>query len=282
MKILFIGGDKRMSCAADALSVTHTVQRLELGEHPLPDGKFAAVVLPLPLNKEPLDFNVIKRYADERAIILAGGENSALTEFCDRNGFALVNYFAEETLTLKNAALTAEAACVILAQSTDGALLGSETLITGYGRIARLLAYRLAANGSAVTIAARRAEQRTAAELDGFSAVRPEDIENALGGADFIANTAPCAMFTENALAKAKSGAVFIELATLPDQPTKPLAESRGIQYIYAPGLPGRHSPKAAGEAVAETVRGIIENPQIAQHSRNTALLRAQKHTAQL
>lgn len=255
MKILFIGGDKRMKYAADALSVMYDVRRL--GE-PLPGEKFGAVVLPLPLNKEPLDFNAITRYADEHALILAGGENSALTELCDRNGHTLVNYFAEESLTLKNAALTAEAACALLSQSTEGALLGSKTLITGYGRIAGLLANRLAANGSAVTIAARRREQRTAAELDGFSAVRPEDIRGILDGIDFIANTVPNALFTENALAKAKSGAVFIELATLPDQPTKPLAESRGIHYIYAPGLPGRCSPKAAGEAIAETVRTLI------------------------
>ncbi|MDE7361182.1 MAG: NAD(P)-binding domain-containing protein [Oscillospiraceae bacterium] len=258
MKILFIGGDKRMSYAADTLSAMHDVQRLGLGDYPLPEGKFGAVVLPLPLNKEPIDFNAITRYADNHTVVLAGGENSALTDICARNGFPLVNYFADETLTLKNAALTAEAACTLLAQSTEGALLGSKTLITGYGRIARLLAYRLAANGSVVTIAARRAEQRTAAVLDGFSSIPTEEIADALTDVDFIANTVPFALFTENALAKAKSGAVFIELATLPDQPSKPLAESRGINYIYAPGLPGKHSPKAAGEAIAETIQEII------------------------
>ncbi len=177
-----------------------------------------------------------------------------LTEMCAENGYIFVNYFAEEALILKNAALTAEAASALLSQSTDGALLGSRSLITGYGRIGRMLAYRLAANGSSVTIAARRAEQRTAAELDGFSSVNISDIGDALGNIDFIANTVPCALFNAEHFSAMKSSAVFIELATLPEQSSKPLAESHGIQYIYAPGLPGKHSPIAAGEAIAETI----------------------------
>ncbi len=269
MRILFIGGDKRMNYAADRLSAEHTVERMGLGDFPLPDGKFGAIVLPLPLTRngsdiaaplsdKPLPFDFINGYADKDAFIFAGGECSALTGLCAENGFTLVNYFAEESLTLKNAALTAEAACALLSQSTDGALLGSRTLITGYGRISRLLAYRLAANGSAVTIAARRAEQRTLAELDGFTAVHTGQTVEVIGRFDFIANTVPHELFTAADFEKAKRGAVFIELASLPDQPSKPLAENAGVQYIYAPGLPGKYSPKSAGEAIADTITDIL------------------------
>lgn len=269
MRILFIGGDKRMNYAADRLSAEHGAERLGAGGYPLPEGRFEAVVLPLPLTgngrdilaplfDKPLEFDIISRFAAENALVLAGGECPALTELCAANGYAFVNYFADEALTLKNAALTAEAACALLSQSTDGALLGSSALITGYGRIARLLAYRLAANGSAVTVAARRAERRAAAELDGFTAVPTADIVKAAASADFIANTVPSALFTGKHFAGMKDGAVFVELATLPEQPSKPLAESRGIHYIYAPGLPGKCSPKAAGEAIADTVAAIL------------------------
>ncbi|MCM1165962.1 MAG: hypothetical protein NC299_07725 [Lachnospiraceae bacterium] len=262
MKILFIGGDKRTEYAAKKLSAEYDVERFDEKTR----GRFGAVVLPLPLTKNgadifaplsdsPLPFGVIAQYAENNAVILAGGECPALSEICAENGYTLVNYFAEEALTLKNAALTAEAACVMLSLSTEGALLGSRSLITGYGRIGRMLAYRLAANGSSVTIAARRTEQRTAAELDGFSAVGLPNIGCVLGDMDFIANTAPSALFTAEHFSAIKNSAVFIELATLPGQPSKALADARKIKYIYAPGLPGKHSPKAAGEAVAETVR---------------------------
>ncbi len=249
-----------MNYAAERLSAEYEVE--QFGEKT--QGRFSAVVLPLPLTRNgreilaplsdsPLEFGIITRLADKNAMIFAGGECAVLTEMCAKSGYIFVNYFAEEALILKNA-LTAEAASALLSQSTDGALLGSSSLITGYGRIGRMLAYRLAANGSSVTIAARRAEQRTAAELDGFSSVNISDIGDALGNIDFIANTVPCALFNAEHFSAMKSSAVFIELATLPEQSSKPLAESHGIQYIYAPGLPGKHSPRAAGEAIAETI----------------------------
>lgn len=264
MEILFIGGDKRMNYAADLISAEHTVWRLGLGDFPKPRGKYNMIVLPLPLTKNgreifaPLsdttpDFDMITQFADKNALILAGGECPALTDICNDNGYTLFNYFAEESLTLKNAALTAEAACALLSQSTDGSLLGSETLITGYGRIARYLARQLAAHGSLVTIAARRSEQRMQAELDGFSAVHTEKIGDA-ARFDFIANTVPSAVFTAEHFSAMKRGAVFTELATLPEQPSKPLADMYGIKYIFAPGLPGKYSPKAAGEAIAEVI----------------------------
>jgi len=273
MKILFIGGDKRMNYAADSLSEEHTVCRLGLGELAAPGERFGVVVLPLPLTKNgseiaaplsdmPLPFDIINDFADKNAAVLAGGECSALTALCGENSYTFVNYLAEESLTLKNAALTAEAACALLSQSTVGALLDSQTLITGYGRISRLLAYRLVANGSAVTIAARRTEQRTAAELDGFSAIRIEDIGNVMPQFDFIANTVPHELFTDADFAKAKRGAAFIELASLPAQPSKPLAENYEIQYVYAPGLPGKYSPKAAGKFIADTVTQILSQKQ--------------------
>lgn len=265
MEILFIGGDKRMNYAADMLSAEHTVWRLGLGDRPAPSGKYNTIVLPLPLSKngreisaplsdKPLDLTAITRFADENALILAGGECPVLTDICSDNGYTFFNYFADEALTLKNAALTAEAACTLLSQSTDGSLLDSETLITGYGRIARYLARQLAAHGSHVTIAARRSEQRMQAELDGFSTVHTEKIGDVAARFDFIANTVPNAIFTADHFSAMKRSAVFIELATLPEQPSKPLAEMCGIKYIFAPGLPGKHSPKAAGAAIAEVI----------------------------
>lgn len=272
MRALFIGGDLRMSCAAEKLSETHLVERLGLGEAPLPEGKFDMIVLPLPLTKNgkdifaplsenTLSFSVIKQYAAENSVIFAGGECPRLNEICAEGPYKQVNYFAEESLTLKNAALTAEAACALLSQSTDGALLGSKTLIAGYGRIARFLAARLRANGSAVTIAARRGEQRALAELDGFSAVPITRVLGVINDFDFIANTVPFGVFDEEHFLKMRVRSVFMELASLPEQPARAFAERFAVKYIHAGGLPGRYSPKAAGEAVAQVVAELSAKP---------------------
>ena len=274
MRVLFIGGDKRMSCAAERLAEPLYTERLGQGDIPAPEGKFDVIVLPLPLTKngsdifaplseKTLPFEIITEYAAENAVVFAGGECAALTQLCETRSYKLVNYFASEALTLKNAALTAEAAVALLSQSTDGALLDSSVLITGYGRIARFLAARLKAFGCDVTVAARREEQRVTARLDGFAAIPVDEIISVLEKFDHIANTAPGALFFEREFSKMRRSCVFMELASLPEEPTRSLAAKYGIKYIFASGLPGKYSPEAAGRYIADEISGCLKILQI-------------------
>lgn len=260
MRILCIGGDRRMAYAADYLNA----QRLFLGDYPEPSGKFDAIVLPLPLTKDgesissPLSgtsvtFNIILQYAQQNALIFAGGTCASLEKICDEHNFPLINYFAGEPLQLKNAALTAEAAAAILSQNGDGALLGADILITGYGRIARFLAKYLKTLGSRITIAARNPASRAAALLDGFSAV---DINEMNSGFDYAVNTAPAHIFEEDFFER--FGGAFMELATLDGEREKLLCGKNGAKYISAKGLPGKHFPKTAGKFIAQEVKATL------------------------
>lgn len=259
MKYLFIGGDKRMRYAARLLSA----DRLFMGNYPEPSGKYPAVVLPVPLPKSaesipaPLEdtavsFDVILQYAENGAVIFAGGACEKLKSFCAEKGFLFADYFACESLTLKNAALTAQAAVVILSQSGERAVLGSRALITGYGRIAKYLARYLRELGAGVCAAARSPAQRAAARLDGFDAVEPDCLDEKAGQLDCVFNTAPAHIFGEKFFDEFNG--VYIELATLDGEREKALCESRGIKYIRAGGLPGKHFPETAGKFIAEEI----------------------------
>lgn len=272
MRLLFVGGDARMEYAAKRLSQNHEIHELVKFGEPL-GGHFDAVVLPLPLTKDgaavfaprfgsPLTFEALfeeaGEAADEHTLVLAGGETAALTELCERRGFALENYFAQGTLTLRNAALTAEAALCLLSQSGDGALLGSKVLVAGSGRIAVFLAERLRACQSAVTLAARDPDKRELLRLRGFDAVALEELPDKLSGFEYIANTIPAPIFDEALFSKMRENAVFTELATLPEEPCRTFAERQGVKYIFAGGLPGKCSPRAAGEAIADTIGEML------------------------
>ena len=271
MRIMFIGGDARMRYAAKKLSENHETA-LFAGEE-LPGGAFDAIVFPLPLTKDgttvfaphaqsplPFDtlFEMLREFADEHTLVLAGGETPALSELCAKLGCGLINYFARETLTLRNAALTAESALCLLSQSGDGALLGSSVLVTGSGRIAFFLSERLRACGAAVTFAARNKDKREQARLGGFEAIPLDELPDTLARFDYIANTIPAPLFDEAMFAKMRKTAVYQELASLPEQPQKTFAERFGIKYIYAGGLPGKYSPKAAGGFIAQAVGEIL------------------------
>ena len=260
MKILCIGGDARMLYAADYLSA----ERLFMGNFPEPAGKFEAVALPVPLTKDgesinaPLaktsvTFNIILQYAEKNARIFAGGSCEKLEKLCRESGFELVNYFASEGFTLKNAALTAEAAASILSQNGDGALLGAKALITGYGRIARFLGKYLKTLGAEVTIAARNPAARAGAELCGYRAV---DISEIGGNFDYCANTVPAHILPEDFFG---SIGAYMELATLDGAREKLLCGENGAKYIAAGGLPGKYFPKTAGKFIAEEINRLID-----------------------
>lgn len=271
MRILFIGGDARMRYAAQLLSEKH--ETAWLGEEAACEKPFGAVMLPLPLTRDgktvfapteqdPITFerafDAIARLADEQTLVLAGGENAALSAFCGEKGLSCANYFADETLTLQNAALTAEAALCLLSQSGGNALLGSNAVIAGSGRIAFFLAERLRACGASVTLAARNKDKRALAALNGYKTVPLEELPDILPQTDFTANTIPAPLFDETLFSRMRENSVYQELATLPQQPQKALAERYGIKYIFAGGLPGKYYPKTAGELIAQTAEEML------------------------
>lgn len=263
MNILFLGGDKRMTYAAEYLSSDHHV--FFYGESLPVNETFPVVVLPFPLTRDgktilspssPIPFEEVPRFvapvAPVAPVVLAGGSCPRLAELCAEHSLSLVNYSASETLTLRNAALTAETAVALLAESSDGSLLGSRVLILGYGRIARALAARLTPFGCDITVSARRRETRTEAELNGFTALPLSEIP--LADFDYIVNTVPAPLLTAEDFSHIKSGAIFLELATLPNSP--PAAH---VKYIHGAGLPGRCSPKTAGKYIAEELSRLIQ-----------------------
>lgn len=256
MKIVFLGGDKRMDYVRERFSADYDIV----------NSGADVVILPMPLTRDGesvfsaadhIPFECVADVAKRGGLVLAGGECRALTELCRQHSLQLVNYALDEQLTLCNAALTAENAVSVLIGATDGALLGSEVLITGYGRIAKQLAARLRAFGCEVNIAARRAESRCEAQLSGFAAVSPSE---ARLDYDFIVNTVPSRLFADSDFTEmGKSGnAVFLELATLPPLTPEFLEKYTDVRYIHGGGLPGKHSPRAAGSYIADTLVRIL------------------------
>lgn len=268
MRVLFVGGDGRMKYAAKKISTRYETVAFEDDSA---RGVFDEIILPLPLTKdgktvfspqsEPLTFEklseLLSEYANHNTLVLAGGSCPALSKICEDHGCKAVNYFERETLTLQNAALTAEAALCLLSQSTDGALLGADILVAGSGRIANFLAARLRACGSSVTIAARNVAKREQFALEGYKTVPLDALAVLLDKFNFIVNTVPAQLFDENAFSKMRQSAVFTELSSLPEQPYKSFAERFGIKFIYAGGLPGKYSPQAAGEFIAQAIEEI-------------------------
>ena len=171
---------------------------------------------------------------------LAAGEHPLLR---------LRDYYDDEAVLLRNAAITAEGAVALAMQRTDRTLLGSRVLILGGGRISQALAPRLRALVAEVTVYARGEAQRALAACRGCRTLEklPENPE----GYHILFNTVPATL-----LPSAAEGALNIELASAPGG----FRDAAGV--VTARGLPGKTAPRSAAEALLGPILAIIREEE--------------------
>ncbi len=277
MKYGVLGGDRRMRYLAELLGADGVPVLAAAMDADPPRGvrhvpvpalleKAEAVILPLPVTKDgktlfaplsslamPLSDGLAERLAGKR-VFWGMPEKVPKTEAWAR--VRAKDYFALETLTLGNAALTAEGAAALAIREHPAALFGAECLITGFGRIAKSLAPKLLAFGAKVSGAARKSEDRMRMRTLGVRPLRFDEITQPY---DIIFNTVPQTVLTAPILWRQKPDTLLIELASAPGGIDREAASSLGLRVADAPGLPGLVAPKTAAELIRDAVYDLLE-----------------------
>ena len=190
--------------------------------------------------------------------ILCGGGFAPETSLAAvRAGLTVFDLLRRRDFSVGNAAVTAEGAVAALMKNSPRCLWDSRVLVTGWGRIASQLAPRLRALGAEVTVAARKAGDRAAAEALGFGAAGFEELPTLAAGFDFVLNTVPAPVLGQDVLEALREGTLLLELASAAGF-DREAAEALGLRTISAPGLPGRCAPETAARIYADTVGTII------------------------
>ena len=264
---LIIGGDERLEILYKSLiykniKVEHIFYDVSAKkENELEKIKKADIlVFPVPLTSDKktlfapkisysVNLEEIINLSHKNQVIFGGGEAEELFKEKNYN-----NLLSDESMTLKNAMATAEAALSIIIKNTRKTVLGSKILILGYGRIAKILADYLKALNAEIVIAARRNSVRTLAEINGFKVCDfGKELETQLG-ADVIINTVPKKIISNNELTKIKSETLVLDLASKPGGVDKVAAKSLGVNYIHALSLPGIYSPISSAKYIEDSV----------------------------
>ena len=279
MKISVIGGDRRAVLLAGlllrdgerlrsfALEKADLPEEIPRSEH-LQAALYGAdaVILPLPAEKGgllnapyanlPCRMEEVCEALWPGQLVFGGMFSDGLRLWALSHGLQLVDWMRQPGFVLGNAALTAEGAVGLLLQESERSLFGSRALVSGFGRIGRLLAGKLRALGAAVTVAARREESRAEAEALGYDAASFDALP---GGFDFVINTVPERVLGEGFLCCLPETALLLELASAPGGYDRNLAENLGLRCLAAPGLPGRSAPRTAAELMRREMRRVIE-----------------------
>ena len=278
--VWLVGGDMRQVWLARLLAEDgHTVHAFALG--PVGEGvkeertlagaeRAGCVVLPLPaagrdgalnapLAERPVPLEEVFAALAPGQIVCAGRVDGRLRTLAEERGVRLFDYFAREELAVANAVPTAEGAVQIALEELPITLHGARALVSGYGRLGRALAPRLAALGARVTVAARRYEALAWAEGFGFDACPLGELEGRLEDFDLAVNTVPAPVLGAAELERLRAGCLVIDLASLPGGVDLAAAERLGVKAVRALSLPGKVAPATAAAALETAIRHILD-----------------------
>ncbi|MBQ8416928.1 MAG: dipicolinate synthase [Clostridia bacterium] len=219
---------------------------------------------PLAPDPESIRIDSLMREAENK-VLLGGKLSEGFLQAAENNGVNCYDYFLCESLQLKNALLTAEAAIELAMRELPVTLDGAPIAIVGYGRIGELLAQKLIALGAVVTVYARREEVLVRASLAHCKTEKllSNDNETPLQSIDpstrIVFNTVPKVLFSKAVLASFPKSCIFIDLASFPGGIDQHAAKELGIKSIWATALPGKYAPETAGYILAQTVNSYIE-----------------------
>lgn len=235
------------------------------------------VVLPLPVTDDgvrircPLHSDIGMRFLSliehmkSDSIILGGKIPTLWIEQAERAGIVICDYFQSETLQMRNALPTVEAALFLAMQALPVTLDGCKTAVLGYGRIASLLAEKLVALGAEVTVYARKEKDLAHARLRHCTAVPickksgVSSLHDISEDCRIVFNTIPHLVVTESILRNWRRDCVLMELASFPGGFDTVSVKEFAFPFILASALPGKHFPETAGNILADTLLDLVD-----------------------
>lgn len=189
-------------------------------------------------------------------LLLGGRLDKSIYEAAEKHSVRAIDYFASEELTVLNAIPTAEGAVEIAMRELDSSLRDARILITGFGRVAKVLAYTLKGIGCDLSVCCRRKSESAWCRVYGYGFVPLESLKDKVNDYNVIFNTVPATVFTGEVLCNTK--AVIIDLASVPGGVDGDAALELGVKVIRALSLPGKVAPRSAGSIIAGSVCDIL------------------------
>ena len=181
-----------------------------------------------------------------------------LREALAARGLPLRTYGSDDAFVQLNAVPTAEGAISEAARASGRTAWGSRATVVGCGRCGLALVRALHAQGAHVRAVARDAAARAAARAAGAQAHGWEELDLALGSADWVFNTVPAPVLGAEQLAATDARVVVVDIASSPGGTDFGAAERLGRSAHLVGGIPDRY-PVTAGRILAETALDILD-----------------------
>jgi len=282
-KILMLGGDKRQYYMAKFLTYENfaisyfgnlfetdwenikKIRTLENLEEGMKKNQFDYVVLPIPMNQEYIKgtenevsmYWLLQKLKIQKTTTVLGGQFPAFfMKELEKEGIKVVDFMLEESIALLNAELTAEGAAVEAILLSDSGVINANALVIGYGRCGRMLADLLKGMKARVTVAEIAEDRAALAVSYGYRVEALEDLSKY----QFIFQTVPKeSVLSKQLLSSCLLGdrgkeVVILDISSEENSIDLEYAGKHAILVKRCPGVPGKYTPKSAGELLGKFI----------------------------
>ena len=193
-----------------------------------------------------------------RAHIILGWADKNLKAHCDALSIKLHEYEWDRSLMLQRTPAIIEGLLKIVIENTATTIHNAQACVVGQGTIGAVLARYLVALGAHTHVAARNAEQRSAAYVAGATPHRLDELPQLAPQLDLLFSTVPTRVVGEDVLSRMKPSAFVADLAAPPGGVDFDAAKRLGITAVWARGL-GSRAPVTVGGSQWGGIRERIE-----------------------
>lgn len=218
-----------------------------------------------PLSVEKIALQSIIDLITKDQVVFGGMIPQKVYKILKSRDVNIYDYLEREEFAVFNAVPTAEGAIEIAMRELSVTLWKSKCLITGYGRIAKLLQKILIGMGADTTIAVRKHSDCAWANVLGSKDILIQEIEKSANEYDVIFNTVPSQIINKNIIQKLKPEILIIDLASDPGGVDFDEAKRLSLKTIWALSLPGKTSPKTASKIMNDIILNILEEKKLCQ-----------------
>jgi len=201
---------------------------------------FDNIYINAPFSKMQISISSVLEKIPKTCFLLGACISMETEKILTQMGFKFEDYYKREELIVKNAIPTAEGALDIAFSEMPITIFGSKSLVIGYGRVGKVMARKLKALESDVTVSARKHADFAWISEAGMKPVHTEDLPVFAGNFDLIVNTVPSMVLTEETLRRVRDDALIIDLASKPGGVDFRAAKQLGKNVIWALSLPGK------------------------------------------
>ena len=220
----------------------------------------------MPFSNKDIAIREIFYYLENKTIFV-GNMHQELKEELHRKHNQVIDFMEKEEFAIFNAIPTAEATIEIMLKNTKKILQNSNCLIMGFGRIGKVLAYKLQGLSAKVTCVITNEVEKAWAVAYGYETTKIENLQKnctKFKQYDIIINTIPKVIFKEE-LKEFKKETLLIDLASKPYGIDRKIAEQEKLNFIEALGLPRKISTNDISKIYERHYKTIYINKKLKQ-----------------